>query len=109
MHPSLKLWRDTWQLGLDAQRVVALRLAKLSMGGSGADAECRRMVSEKIAAISAAQAAAAWAFARGKGIEAAATAAMVPVKRAVEANHRRLSRARKVNGLLATLRRLAQR
>jgi hypothetical protein len=59
MRASLKLWTDTWQLGLDAQRVIALRLARISAGGAAADAECRRMVSEKIAAAAASQAAAA--------------------------------------------------
>jgi hypothetical protein len=79
MLASLKLWTDAWQLGLDAQRVIAMRLARISGGGPAADAECRRMVSEKIAAAAAAQAAAASALAGGKGIEAAATAALAPV------------------------------
>jgi hypothetical protein len=68
-------------------------LQAVSSGGARADAECRRMVSEKIVAAAAAQAAAAAAMASGKGIEAATAAALAPVKRAVRANHRRLSRA----------------
>ena len=46
-----------WKLGLDAtllamesQQVIGLRLAKLAAGGSGAQAEAQRMVSEKIMA-----------------------------------------------------------
>jgi hypothetical protein len=50
MHASWKLWNDMWDLGLDAQRVIAMRLARISAGGASADAERRRMVSEKIAA-----------------------------------------------------------
>jgi hypothetical protein len=106
MLASLKLWTDAWQLGFDAQRVIAMRLARISGGGAAADAECRRMVSEKIAAAAAAQAAAAAALAAGKGIETAATVALAPVKRAVRANHRRLSRAKRIDGMMFNLRRL---
>jgi hypothetical protein len=31
MRASLKLWTDTWQLGLEAQRVIAMRLARISV------------------------------------------------------------------------------
>jgi hypothetical protein len=106
MHASLKLWTDAWQLGLDAQHAIAMRLARISTGGAAADAECRRMVSEKIAAAAAAQAAAAAALAAGKGIETAATVALAPVKRAVRANHRRLSRAKRIDTVMSRLRRL---
>jgi hypothetical protein len=64
------------------------------------------MVSEKIAAAAAAQAAAARALVGGKGIETAATVALAPVKRAVRANHRRLSRAKKIDGVIWRLHRL---
>jgi hypothetical protein len=106
MRASLKLWTDTWQLGLDAQRVIAMRLARISAGGAAADAECRRMVSEKIAAAAASQAEAAAALAAGKGIETAASVALAPVKRAVRANHRRLSRAKRIDTFVSHLRRL---
>src|SRR5215831_3059370 len=94
MHAAWKLWTDMLHLGIDAQRVIAMRLARISAGGRAADAERRRMVSEKIAAGAAAQAAAAKALASGKGIGIAAAVALAPVKRAVRANHRRLSRAK---------------
>ena len=106
MHAPWKLWIDAWQLGFDAQRVIAMRLARISAGGAAADAECRRLVSEKFAATAAAQAAAAAALAGGKGIEAAATVALAPVKRAVRANHRRLSRAKRIDGVISRLRRM---
>jgi hypothetical protein len=54
-----KLWFAVLDLGFDAQRVIALRLAKIAAGGAAADIECRRMVSEKFATAAAAQAAAA--------------------------------------------------
>jgi hypothetical protein len=78
LHASWKLWNDIWDLGLDAQRVIAMRLARISGGGAAADVECRRMVSEKIAAAAASQAAAAAALAGGKGIETAVTLALAP-------------------------------
>jgi len=88
MRASWKLWSDAWHMGVDA------------------DAESRRMVSEKIAAAAAAQVAAATALAASKGIEAAASAALAPVKRAVRANHRRLSRAKRIDGVFSHMRRL---
>jgi hypothetical protein len=64
------------------------------------------MVSEKVAASAAAQAAAAAVLVSGKGIEAAASAALAPVKRAVRANHRRLSRAKRIDDVFSHMRRL---
>jgi hypothetical protein len=106
MHASWKIWTDMLDLSFAAQRVIAMRLARISAGGRAADVERRRMVSEKIAAGAAAQAAAAKALASGKGIGIAAAVALAPVKRAVRANHRRLSRAKRIDSALAHLRRL---
>jgi hypothetical protein len=106
MHAPLKLWTDAWRVGLDAQQVIAMRLVRISAGGAAADAECRRMVSEKVSAAVAAQAAAAAALVGGKGAEITATAALAPVKRAVRANHRRLSRAKQIDSVVSNMRRL---
>jgi len=46
----LKLTSDMALLGLDAQRVIALRLMRIGAGGRGAHFERGRMVTEKIAA-----------------------------------------------------------
>jgi hypothetical protein len=46
-------WRYSRDLSLaffEAQRVIALRLAKLAAGGPAANAEARKMVMEKLAA-----------------------------------------------------------
>jgi hypothetical protein len=40
MHPAWKLWIDAWQVGLDAQRVITMHLARISAGDAVADAEC---------------------------------------------------------------------
>ena len=37
-----------WSLGLEASSVIALRTLKIAIGGPAAEAETRRMVSEKI-------------------------------------------------------------
>jgi hypothetical protein len=41
---------DAWTLGMEASTVIGLRVAKLAMGGAGADAEGQRMVAEKLQA-----------------------------------------------------------
>jgi hypothetical protein len=83
-----------------------MRLVRISAGGAVANAECRRMVSEKVSATVAAQAAAAAALFGGKGAEMTATAALAPVKRAVRTNHRRLSRAKRIDSVVSNMRRL---
>jgi hypothetical protein len=60
----------------DAQRVIVMCSTRIAAGGAKAELECRRMVSEKIAAGAAARAAAAKALASGKGVEVAAAAAV---------------------------------
>jgi hypothetical protein len=80
-----------WQLGVDAtllafesQAVIGLRLTKLAAGGTAAQAEAQRMVSEKIFAASEA----AMQIATG-----ASTGAVVAgYRRKVRAIHRRLTR-----------------
>jgi hypothetical protein len=47
-----KLGLDTTLLAFEAQSVIALRMAKLAAGGSGAQVEAQRMVSEKLLAAS---------------------------------------------------------
>jgi hypothetical protein len=64
------------------------------------------MVSEKVSAVALAQAAAVGALVHGEGFGMAATAALAPVKRAVRANRRRLSRANRINSVVSNMRRL---
>lgn len=47
----IQLTFDAALLGVEAQRVIGLRLMKLSAGGPAAQAEALRMVSEKTAAL----------------------------------------------------------
>jgi hypothetical protein len=83
-----------------------MRLVRISAGGAAANAECRRMVSEKVSTAVAAQVAAAAALVGGKGPRMAATAALAPVKRTVRANRRRLSRAKRIDSVVSNRRRL---
>src|SRR5258708_20884858 len=55
---------------------------KIAKGGAAAEAECRRMVSEKFLAAAAARDAAAAALVGGKGIDTAARLALTPIERA---------------------------
>jgi hypothetical protein len=47
----MRLTLDAVMLGVETQRVIGLRLMKLSGGGRAAQAEALRMVSEKTAAL----------------------------------------------------------
>jgi hypothetical protein len=109
MYAYWKLWVDVLNIGLDAQHVIAMRLAKIAKGGAAAEAECRRMVSEKFLAAAAARDAAAAALAGGKGIDTAATLALTPIERTLRENRRRLGRTERFAWATGRLRHLATR
>jgi len=64
----MRLTHDAVMLGLEAQRVIGLRLIKLSGGGPAAQAEALRMVSEKTAALAEAGLTLARGGSAGRGI-----------------------------------------
>ena len=80
-----------WSLGLEASSVIALRTLKIAAGGVAAEAETRRMVSEKLEAGLALQ---ALVLTGGLGLTAhsAATKTLVHYRRKVRANRRRLAK-----------------
>jgi hypothetical protein len=92
MLPFWKNWFDTWGFALETQQVMAMRLSRLAAGGLPAVAEAERMVVEKFATLGLAHNAAALALFSGRGVGVAANHAMVPFRRRVRANRRRLSR-----------------
>jgi hypothetical protein len=47
----MRLARDAVLLGMESQRVIGLRLIKLSRGGRAAEAEAARMIAEKTDAL----------------------------------------------------------
>jgi len=80
----MKFWYGATMLSLESQRVIGLRMMKLAMGGSKAQAEASRMVTEKIAES---MAVAATLMTGGSG-----RAVVAQVRRRVRSNSRRLSR-----------------
>lgn len=90
-NPWLDLTWRAFELGVEAQTVVALRMMKLAAGGAAANAEAQRMVTEKIEAAMTAQAHLASGVLAGTGAEGARRA-MAHYRRKVRANRRRLSR-----------------
>ncbi|SDR45344.1 hypothetical protein SAMN05519103_03333 [Rhizobiales bacterium GAS113] len=78
----MKLSWNMGMLALESQKVIALRLAKLSIGGKGGSQEATDMVSEKVAA--AGQAAVSLATGRS------AVAVTKQYRKKVRSNLRRL-------------------
>ena len=79
-----KFWYGATMLSLESQRVIALRMMKLAMGGTNAQTEASRMVTEKIVES---MAVAATLMTGGSG-----QAVVAQVRRRVRSNSRRLSR-----------------
>jgi hypothetical protein len=88
-----KSYFEAVRFAAEAQQVIAMRMLGLAEGGPAAALEMQRMVGEKMLAFWAAQTAPGWAFTRG-AVTAGQKAAR-PYRRAVRANHRRLTRARR--------------
>jgi hypothetical protein len=85
---------NAWQATLEAQQVIGLRLARLACGGHLAWAEANRMTSEKIAALSEAQTAAAIAMLAGKAA-AVPSRTLALYRRKMRANRKRLATPRR--------------
>jgi len=77
---------------MDAQQVIALRIAKLAEGGPAAQREASLMVTEKIKALADSHHLVVTATSRGKG-DRAAENVLGMYRRRVSANKRRLSKA----------------
>jgi hypothetical protein len=79
-------------LNFEAQSVMALRMMRLAAGGARGRSEAQRMVSEKFAALTEAQAAATAAAFTGDDGHRAAKKVMDIYQKRVRGNRRRLSR-----------------
>lgn len=91
----LSWWRlafETSQMAFEAQQVVALRLDKLARGGAAAPVEVAFMISEKATAAAEALMSASLAGLRSGDPHRAATAFLLPYRRRIRANRRRLTR-----------------
>ena len=90
-NPWMRLGWDAWALGLEASTVVGLRTLKIASGGPAAEAEARRMVTEKIGAAVALQGL-AMTGALGSTAPAMAGKTLAHYRRKVRANRRRLAK-----------------
>lgn len=90
-NPWLRLGWDAWALGLEASTVMGMRTLKIAQGGPAADAEARRMVSEKVDAALALQTL-AMAGALGATAPRIARKTLAHYRRKVRANRRRLAK-----------------
>ncbi len=85
------LFADSLRMGVEANLVIAMRLAKIAWGGPTAKAESRRMVEEKIRAAQDANISAAQAIITGKA-HLAPKRALSVYRRGVRKNLRRLAK-----------------
>lgn len=92
LNPWISFGIKAWQIGLEAQSVIALRMLRLAAGGAHAEAEFSRMVTEKMLAAGEAQMAATMATIRGHKNHVVAGKALNVYRKRVRANRRRLSR-----------------
>ncbi len=86
-----RLFADSMMLGLNANLVIGLRLAKLARGGSAAGEESRLMLEEKLQAAQDANVSAVKAILAGKA-HLAPKRAMSVYQRRVRRNLARLSK-----------------
>lgn len=84
---------QTARLGWEAQSVIALRLMRMAVQNPGNQTGARRMVTEKVAAVAEAQAAAATVVMKGGKNHHVAKKVLGIYKKRVRANRRRLKRA----------------
>lgn len=92
LNPWISFGIKAWQIGLEAQSVIALRMLRLAAGGAHAEAKSSRMVTEKMLAAGEAQMAATMATIRGHKNHVVAGKALNVYRKRVRANRRRLSR-----------------
>ena len=91
MFKPFETWFEALRFAAEAQRVMAMRMAKLAVFDASAAREMAGMLNEKTAALAEAQFAAGVALATGRSVETAMRRACRPYRRRVRANHRRLS------------------
>jgi chloramphenicol 3-O-phosphotransferase len=91
-NPWMRVGVDAWSLSVEASSVIALRMLKFAGGGVAAEAEARKMVSEKIEAGLALQ---TLALTGALGLTAHGVTAktLTHYRRKVRANRLRLAKA----------------
>jgi hypothetical protein len=89
--PWITLGMRVFQLGIEAQSVMALRIMRLASGDARGQDELNRMVVEKMTALAEAQMAAATAIMNGHKDHVVARRALTVFRKRVRDNRRRLS------------------
>jgi hypothetical protein len=89
--PWITLGIRVFQLGIEAQSVMALRIMRLASGDARGQDELNRMVVEKMTALAEAQMAAATAIMNGHKDHVVARRALTVFRKRVRDNRRRLS------------------
>jgi hypothetical protein len=84
-------WFEALRFAAEAQRVMALRMARFAVPDASTAGEVAAMIGEKTAAFAEAQLAVGTALATGRSFETVMRRAYRPYRRCVHANHRRLS------------------
>jgi hypothetical protein len=99
MSNPMQMWNDwlalslqTAKLSWEAQGVMALRVMRMAAQPAHSQTEARRMVTEKVAALGEAQAAAVTASITGGKSHRVAKKVLGVYKKRVRANRRRLTR-----------------
>jgi hypothetical protein len=90
--PWAALAFDVVKLGLEAQHVIALRLAKIASGHRDSSAEIKRMIAEKPPAFAKAHAQMTRALSGGVKAHVAARKTMRTLAKTVRSNRKRLTR-----------------
>lgn len=86
------IFADLSRLAFEANFVIGLRMMKLAAGGQEAAAEAQLMVMEKVRTANALALDNAFALAAGKSLHSVGKSSIAKYRRAVKANHRRLTR-----------------
>jgi hypothetical protein len=84
-------WFEALRFAAEAQRVMALRMARFAVPDASTAGEVAAMIGETTAAFAEAQLAVGTALATGRSFETVMRRAYRPYRRRVHANHRRLS------------------
>jgi uncharacterized protein with beta-barrel porin domain len=87
------MFMDLSQLAIESNMVIGMRMMRLAAGDSGAMAEAQLMVTEKIQTASDLAIENSFALASGKSFDAVSRSSIAKYRKAVRANHKRLSRA----------------
>ena len=96
MNPWFTIARDVARLAIEAQSVVALRMARFASSAEFDWREAQRMTTEKVAALAQVQVATAASLMSGKRAPAVAKKAIGIYAKRVRGNRRRLSRRKAV-------------